>query len=71
MGLVVRHIERDLYRDKYDQFRLSSEANHYYHCTMQCIKSRHPFFHPGLLRREGADAMDQIQIDYLKKEFES
>ena len=71
IGLVVRHVEHDQYRDKYGQFRLSSEANHYYHCTMQCIKCRHPFFHPGLLQVEGADDMDEIQIDYLKKIFGS
>ncbi|KAL9965864.1 hypothetical protein ACROYT_G029718 [Oculina patagonica] len=69
IGLVVRHSERDQYRDKYGQSRISSEANHYYHCTLQCIKSRHPFFHPGLLQVEGADAMDQMQIDYLKNVF--
>ena len=69
IGLVVRHAERDQYRDKYGQSQISSEANHYYHCTLQCIKSRHPFFHRGLLQVEGADEIDQIQIDYLKNVF--
>lgn len=69
IGLVVRHVERDHYMDKSGQYRIANEANHYYHCSLQCIKVKHPYFHAGLLLFENQNMLDEIQVQYIKQEF--
>lgn len=64
-GLVIRHSERGRYKDKFGQDRVSSEANHYYHCNVECIKFRHPQFHSGLIIVE----LDPIQVNFIKQMF--
>ena len=67
-GLVIRHSERDRYKDKFGQDRVSNEANHYYHCNVECIKSRHPQFHSGLIVVDWAE-LDPVQVHFVKQMF--
>ena len=34
VGIVLQHKEKDCYRDKEGEIRVSREANHYYHCQL-------------------------------------
>lgn len=67
-GLVIRHSERDRYKDKFGNDRISNEANHYYHCNVECIKFRHPQFHSGLIIVEWGE-LDPIQVNFVKQMF--
>lgn len=67
-GLVIRHSERDRYKDKFGQDRVSNEANHYYHCNVECIKFRHPQFHSGLIIVDWAE-LDPVQVNFVKQMF--
>ena len=67
-GLVVRHFERDRYKDKFGQDHISNEANRYYHCNVECIKSRHPQFHSGLVIVEWGE-LNPVQVNFIKQMF--
>ena len=68
-GLVIRHFERDHYKDKFGQDHISNEANRYYHCNVECIKFRHPQFYSGLIIVEWSE-LDPVQANFIKQMFE-
>lgn len=49
LGLVLQHKEKDIYfRDGIQH--ISGEQNRYYHCNVNCLNSRHPYFTPSLVQ---------------------
>ena len=66
IGLVVQHKERDIYYDPNGFRRLSSEANHYYHCQWECLKARHPYISVAMIRVDPELLLDDLQKNSLE-----
>lgn len=69
IGLVIQHKENDFYRDKTGVLKISSEANHYYHCQVACIIAHHPYSHARLLQLGPDTLINTAQASELRRQF--
>ena len=69
IGLVIQHKEKDFYHDKTGVLKISAEANHYYHCQIACIVTRHPYFNARLLQLDPQTLIDTAKASELRRQF--
>ena len=65
-------MEPDTFTDKNGQERVSKEQDHYYHCSPDCIRMRHPYFQSEMLQMESMtqERLVPDQRTYLKDVFQ-
>ena len=63
LGVVLQHKEKYIFTKPDGTQQVTPEQNRYYHCELQCLKSRHPYFKPSLVQLPPA----LMLLDYQKK----
>lgn len=61
LGLVIQHKEKYIYLDANGNSHISQEANRYYHCQWEYLRSRHAYINKTMIRIDVAFILDDFQ----------
>ena len=65
LGVVLQHKENYVFTRPGGTQQVTPEQNRYYHCELQCLKSRHPYFKPSLVQLPPELMLSDYQKNFL------
>ena len=65
LGVVLQHKENYVFTRPGGTQQVTPEQNRYYHCKLQCLKSRHPYFKPSLVQLPPELMLSDYQKNFL------